>query len=105
MPQEQNLLREVSQEHGALTALNDAYMNVTASWLDRSELPAPDDVARFSGLGGELCLHLDRHLHIEDNKILPMAAALLSPDELMVIAQELELKQRGAGRLRTREER
>jgi hemerythrin-like domain-containing protein len=86
------LLKEIISEHQGLNQLSGVLAELIAPWAERTTLPPRVDVWLLIALTTELQIHLSRHMQIEEEKIYPLAAQVLSPRELA----QVELLQESA---------
>ncbi len=78
-------------DHEAADALHAEVDELLAAWLEKGSLPAE----RARTLRGhiEALQGLYRaHIHVEDAEVFPLAAELLSPDELASVGREMKAR-------------
>ncbi len=78
---EKLLVEEITSEHPGIEVLSGVLLELIGPWLRTSIPPRLSELPRFTGLICELNLHLERHMSIEDEKILPLAATVLTASE------------------------
>lgn len=88
-PEEKELVHTVASEHRGLNALAGYFLDLTRGWLSALSPPRRAEVDRFSALASEISLHFERHIKIENERILPLAATLLSSADRKAIIDEL----------------
>ncbi|MBI3557043.1 MAG: hemerythrin domain-containing protein [Deltaproteobacteria bacterium] len=87
---ERTLIKEIAAEHAGLELLTGVLLDVITPWLRVSIPPRHVELPRFVGLVSELSLHLERHIAIEDQCILPLAATMLTAAQLDEVAAEIK---------------
>lgn len=81
-------LDALPDEHRQLDALQADMLAIGDRWLDTGSLPEADR-QRLTILVTELQGLYGRHIALEDKQLLPLAAELLSPADLVAIGREM----------------
>jgi hemerythrin-like domain-containing protein len=82
------LLDDLERDHSFAQSWHQELDELGRRWLAAGSLPAAEAV-RFQDLARELVRLYQDHIHIEEQRVFPVAAERLPPGELRVIGEEM----------------
>jgi hemerythrin-like domain-containing protein len=88
------IVERLERDHSTVEAWHQELDRLGGCWLKEGTL-APTSIVRFQQLTRQLWELYEKHIHVEDNELFPLAAATLALSDLNSIGQEMA-QRRGA---------